>query len=481
MIPGRTEQITQANGLVTVKKSCTSQSFYRFDDGTTNNLLNQCVERSIYQYRYLVKICSDSDYCNSDCGSVNPIVTPLTLPTIPTIPTMPTIAPRGTVICFNCETSDGSDCQTNSCTATYCLYQRRLSGNQMTLKKSCLNEPLVLLDDGTAAQATGVCEIRNTANSQYLIKICDDYNLCNNICDPSQPVPSTIPPQRQPLMSCYSCEGYGVECFSGSCSANYCVFEQQRRLSSGLMYYKKTCSALPYVEYPDGRLSQTVNQCEIRTINDIEYQIKICNSQNNCNVGCNGNGVGGIVTCSQCSAQNQLDCTGTTCQGAYCLFDFDFTILISVTENPYSESYTKIREFLCGNFPRKSIFRSSLEESEYEELRKDTIDQLQELNTTLEKMQEGDMTLIDNITASKLAIRAAISNAFRTPEILALFARRQPAQLRQRLLLIDSEKSSHKLSEESYLLQKKEILMALQQLKEPLSQDESQFVQKHRS
>ena len=65
-------------------------------------------------------------------------------------------------------------------------------------------------------------------------------------------------------MSCYSCEGYGVECFSGSCSANYCVFEQQRRLSSGLMYYKKTCSALPYVEYPDGKLSQSVNQCEIR-------------------------------------------------------------------------------------------------------------------------------------------------------------------------------------------------------------------------
>ena len=38
--------------------------------------------------------------------------------------------------------------------------ERRLSGNQMTLKKSCLNEPLVLLDDGTAVQATGVCEIR---------------------------------------------------------------------------------------------------------------------------------------------------------------------------------------------------------------------------------------------------------------------------------------------------------------------------------
>ena len=80
--------------------------------------------RSIYQCRYLVKICSDSDYCNSDCGPVNPTVTPLTLPTIPTIPTMPTIAPRGRVICFNCETSDGSDCQTNSCTATYCLYRK---------------------------------------------------------------------------------------------------------------------------------------------------------------------------------------------------------------------------------------------------------------------------------------------------------------------------------------------------------------------
>ena len=48
-------------------------------------------------------------------------------------------------------------------------------------------------------------------------------------------------------------------------------------------------------------------------------------------------------------------------------------------------------------------------------------------------MKKGDITLIDEISSFQLAIQAAISDAFRTPEIIRLFAKKQPTQLRLKL------------------------------------------------
>lgn len=79
------------------------------------------------------------------------------------------------------------------------------------------------------------------------------------------------------------------------------------------------------------------------------------------------------------------------------------------------------------------LFRNDLDIDEYEETKKETIEQLKEFNQTLAKLQKGDMTLVDEIGAIQLAIQAAISDAFKTPEIIRLFARKQPAQLRIKL------------------------------------------------
>ena len=46
---------------------------------------------------------------------------------------------------------------------------------------------------------------------------------------------------------------------------------------------------------------------------------------------------------------------------------------------------------------------------------------------------KGDMTLMDNLSVMKLAVRAAISEAFKTPEVIRMFASRRPGELRQRL------------------------------------------------
>lgn len=116
--------------------------------------------------------------------------------------------------------------------------------------------------------------------------------------------------------------------------------------------------------------------------------------------------------------------------------------------------------------------REELDDEEYEETKKETLEQLSEFNDSLKKIMTGDMTLVDELSGMQLvrtigwrmlrlneeitgsypvetvicwnvnlfwylyclqAIQAAISQAFKTPEVIRLFAKKQPGQLRTRL------------------------------------------------
>lgn len=78
-------------------------------------------------------------------------------------------------------------------------------------------------------------------------------------------------------------------------------------------------------------------------------------------------------------------------------------------------------------------FRADLDADEYEETKSETLEQLKEFNESLMKMKGGDMTLVNELNRMQLAIQAAISEAFKTPEVIRMFAKKQPGQLRQRL------------------------------------------------
>ena len=98
--------------------------------------------------------------------------------------------------------------------------------------------------------------------------------------------------------------------------------------------------------------------------------------------------------------------------------------------------------------------RNELDDEEYEETKKETFEQLDEFGKSLERMKMGNVTLIDNLNAMQLvintwflmgsivvlicellsqAIQAAISEAFKTPEVIRMFAKKQPDQLRVKL------------------------------------------------
>ncbi|XP_077399298.1 protein LZIC isoform X2 [Vanacampus margaritifer] len=120
--------------------------------------------------------------------------------------------------------------------------------------------------------------------------------------------------------------------------------------------------------------------------------------------------------------------------------------------------------------------REELDEEEYEETKKETLEQLSEFNDSLKKIMTGDMTLVDELSGMQLAIQAAISQAFKTPEVIRLFAKKQPGQLRTRLAEMDRDVMVGKLSRNEYTQQKMEVLTALRKLGEKLTTEDETFL-----
>ncbi|CAG9768285.1 unnamed protein product [Ceutorhynchus assimilis] len=125
--------------------------------------------------------------------------------------------------------------------------------------------------------------------------------------------------------------------------------------------------------------------------------------------------------------------------------------------------------------------KDDMDAEEYQETKEETMDQLKELNESLSKLVSGNISLISSIGAVQLATQAAISQAFKTPEVIRLFGRKEPKQLRERLNAVDEQAKLNKLSTEGRDRQKVEILIALRQLNEQLTSEELQFLEKHNS
>jgi Beta-catenin-interacting protein ICAT len=125
--------------------------------------------------------------------------------------------------------------------------------------------------------------------------------------------------------------------------------------------------------------------------------------------------------------------------------------------------------------------KDDLDDDEYVELKQETIDQLKEFQATLKKMMAGDVTLVDQIGAMQLAIQAAVSDAFHTPEVINMFANKQPTQLRERLGDLQRDVKLGVIAKGDVTQQAVEILVALQQLGEKLSASELYYLEQHRT
>ncbi|KAL6260893.1 hypothetical protein P5V15_008421 [Pogonomyrmex californicus] len=122
--------------------------------------------------------------------------------------------------------------------------------------------------------------------------------------------------------------------------------------------------------------------------------------------------------------------------------------------------------------------RVTFDETDYQECKEDTMEQLREFNESLQRMISGNMTLIDELGAMQLATQAAISAAFQTPAVIRMFGKREPTGLKERLSQIDRDAKLGKLNKEIADRQRGEILSALKQLGEKLEPSELQLLER---
>jgi len=120
--------------------------------------------------------------------------------------------------------------------------------------------------------------------------------------------------------------------------------------------------------------------------------------------------------------------------------------------------------------------KSELEPGEYDETKAETLAQLREFQQFMDKAISGDMTLVDEFGSAQLAIQAAISQAFRTPEVIRMFANKAPDQLRERFTGLQREAHLKHITQESYKEQAAEILFALKSLGNQLSSTEQNLL-----
>jgi hypothetical protein len=66
-------------------------------------------------------------------------------------------------------------------------------------------------------------------------------------------------------------------------------------------------------------------------------------------------------------------------------------------------------------------------------MKEDTHEQLVQFQKFLERSLSGNVTLVNEFGSVQLAIQAAVSQAFKTPEVIRMFAEKQPDRLRSRL------------------------------------------------
>merc|ERR1711916_196407 len=124
-----------------------------------------------------------------------------------------------------------------------------------------------------------------------------------------------------------------------------------------------------------------------------------------------------------------------------------------------SDETKKLRENVEGQLNRllkqlseidEGFEDGELDEEEYDEMREETLEQMAEFQETLTSLMEGNMSLVDELAAMKLAIQAAVSQAFQTPEVIELFAKKQPDALRQKYEELETALHLGKLSETSF-------------------------------
>ncbi len=101
---------------------------------------------------------------------------------------------------------------------------------------------------------------------------------------------------------------------------------------------------------------------------------------------------------------------------------------------------------------------------------------MKEFEASLQKHMAGNMSLASDLDSVQLAIQAAIRSAFKSPEVIRMFAKRENGALRSRFGSLEQDLRLGKLTQQSFMSQAYEVLSALEKLGETLEPREREIV-----
>jgi len=124
------------------------------------------------------------------------------------------------------------------------------------------------------------------------------------------------------------------------------------------------------------------------------------------------------------------------------------------------------------------VMRDELDAEEYESTRKETLDQMREFENYLGKLLSGDMSLVDQFGSVQLAIQAAIRDAFKSPDVVRMFAKKENKGLRSKLGSLEEDLKLGRIKQKDFDDLSGEIVIALEILGEELTSREKDLLQK---
>ena len=119
-------------------------------------------------------------------------------------------------------------------------------------------------------------------------------------------------------------------------------------------------------------------------------------------------------------------------------------------------------------------------EEEYLEIKGETLKQLEEFQNTLNELNHQELAS-DQLSSFKMAIQAACSQAFKTPEIIKMFAEKDTSSIHQKLATLEMNMKLGKLSMSDFREKKSELLSALQKLGVSLNSEQTLFLKQNMS
>ena len=122
--------------------------------------------------------------------------------------------------------------------------------------------------------------------------------------------------------------------------------------------------------------------------------------------------------------------------------------------------------------------KDELDNEEYEQTRQDTMEQLKDFEQSLQKILEGNITLVSEIGNTQIRIQEAIREAFKSPEVTKMFVKKENGALRRKLSALDEDKKLGRITLEQYEELTKEIIVALDKLGEELTLKEKEILEK---